>query len=408
MVYKYKEMQLADRRLRRRLKQIPLTFTRSGVAYDYQGNSVPENTPRFTHLINGVIQQGCLIEEAHTNLLTANQSTCTDTLGNTTGFTEYGAVTLSSSTDYSMQGTKSLKVVTPGEVVAEGVYFTTTVSASTTYTFSAWVKAPLGAIMEVHGDCWNNLLYFTGTGDWQYIQGSKSSGGCTSLPIRIRNAGVAQANTFYVDMLQLTATAYPLSWTLGGTTSNAETLTAPSSVIDLATGTIELEMFANSNIKQNSLNNYLIDTADGSANNRIMVLDDSSNNLTVSTKASAAATAVSYADSNLTLNNWYKIGIPYNSTYLKLLLNGVSVGTPLTSVNLPITKQSVYFGSKYDGTTQANTLIRNITFNSPIKADSDMTNRSSQNINGVGFKVDKNTKIVSPLKTNLNAYRVKA
>ena len=40
---------------------------------------------------------------------------------------------------------------------------------------------------------------------------------------------------YYVDMLQVTATAYPLSWTLGGTTQAAETLTAPSSVLNIDT-----------------------------------------------------------------------------------------------------------------------------------------------------------------------------
>lgn len=74
MAFKYKGLRLKDPSLMKKLRQVPLTFTRASVAYDYKGDAVGVDTPRFQHLINGVMEYGCLIEEAHTNILPASQS----------------------------------------------------------------------------------------------------------------------------------------------------------------------------------------------------------------------------------------------------------------------------------------------------------------------------------------------
>ncbi len=186
-------------------------------------------------------EYGCLIEEAHTNLLTANQSTGTDTSGNTTGFGAYGTGTvISSSTDYAIQGTKSLKVVTDGSVQYGGVFNSPMYNsaASTTYTASMWVLAPKGVAMDLYlaqTGVNSARTYFTGTGEWQFVSATLTTSGATGT-VQILPRTIDQtATTFYVDMLQLTKTAYPLSWTLGGTTQAAETLTAPSSVLNIDT-----------------------------------------------------------------------------------------------------------------------------------------------------------------------------
>jgi len=354
--------------------------------------------------------QGCLIEEAHTNIFTANQSTGTDTLGDITGFTGVGTVaaTISSSTTQALQGTKSLKVVTTGTNTGEGVSTSSVNIANTTaHTQSLWVYAPTGSQLKLtatnQGATATAGTLVTGNGAWQQVTltGTSSS---TNTVITIATVGSAQAITFYVDMLQITATAYPLSWTLGGTTMAAETLTAPSSVYDLTSGTIELEAYANTVIKTNGINNYLLSTADGDGNNQISVLDDSSNNLTVTTKASDAATSVSYADSNLTSNTMFKVAAPYKSDKLKLFKDGTSVGTPLTSANLPTTKQTIYLGSKYDGTLQANTLIRNVVISKTKRTDEDVTARAESELP----VADEHCTMIYPLVKDLSAYKVVA
>jgi len=73
MAFKYKGLRLKDPSLMKRLRRVPnIKFTRASVAYDKYGNSVPVDTPRFG--IAGGPNDGVLIEEAHTNLLTADVS----------------------------------------------------------------------------------------------------------------------------------------------------------------------------------------------------------------------------------------------------------------------------------------------------------------------------------------------
>lgn len=415
MAFKFKDMQLQNPRLRKRLKQLPLTFSRASVAYDSWGNSVPANTGRFNHLIGGVVHQGLLIEEAHTNSCTANQSTLGDALGNTTGLIASSGASGSISTEYALQGTKSYKIVTSGAGIAEGGGITSTpASANNPWNGSIFAKGE--GVVQIYVQEFNSVggwiknntgSIVTLNSEWQRLdKGITTSATTAYLSIQVLTA-TQQATTYYLDMGQATNTLYTLSWTLGGTTQAAETLTAPSNVLGLSEGTIELEFLANSVIKTNSLNNYLISTADGSANNQISILDDSSNNLTVTTKASVAATAVSYADSNLTLNSMVDVAVPFNSTNLKLFKDGTSVGTPLTSANLPATQQTVYLGSRYDGTLQANTIFKNVTFSKPIRQDTDITNRNNRNISGSGFMVDKEITLIAPLKTSLRAWKVK-
>jgi len=246
-MFKYKGMSLQNPRLRKRLRRVPLTFTRESVAYDYKGDEVPVDTPRFTHLINGEIVHGCLVEEAHTNLLTADVSQ-----------------TLTTESPY------------------------TTGTLDGTYTFSCM------------------------TGSYELSGGATGTVTPTTPQTKtITSATVTLTGTATFN--QCTKTAYPLTWTLGGTTMAAETLTVNSSVYDLTSGTIELEALANDIIKTDGINNYLLSTADGDGNNQISLLDDSSNNLTITTKASDAATSVSYADSNLTSNTMFKVAAPYKS-----------------------------------------------------------------------------------------------
>lgn len=491
-MFKYKGMSLQNPRLRKRLRRVPLTFTRASVAYDKYGNSVPVDTPRFG--IAGGPNDGVLIEEAHTNLLTADVSQalttespyttgtldgtytfscmtgsyelsggatgtvtptspqtktitsatvtltgtatfnqCTKTgypLSWTLGGTTMAAETLTApssvlnidedgysnlltsdgadfeggtgswisftgstktiSTEQAHHGTYSLKSICSGANTGEGLQSAPITSLSgKTYNISGWIYAPMASTLYANISGGSGTIDITGTGDWQYFN-FNAVASTTAIYINIRTKTTAQAIDFYIDELQVSATNEAKPRIPGGTQVNE------------GAGTIELEAYANTVIKTDGINNYLLSTADGSGNNQISVLDDSSNNLTITTKASDAATSVSYADSNLTSNNMFKVAAPYKSDKLKLFKDGSSVGTPLTSANLPTTKQTIYLGSKYDGTLQANTLIRNVVLTKQDRVDGEITNRSYRD----GFGVDKEVTLIAPLKNNLNAYRV--
>jgi hypothetical protein len=153
-------------------ERVPLTFTRASVAYDYKGDSVPVNQPRFEHLINGEIQRGILIEESHTNLLTAEASQ---------------------------------------EILHAAPYTTGTLDG--TYTFQC-----------------------EGTGSY-VLSGGATGTVSKDNPVTatIVSATVTLTPDVSSTLNQVLKTAYPLSWTLGGTTQAAETLTAPSSVLNIDT-----------------------------------------------------------------------------------------------------------------------------------------------------------------------------
>lgn len=391
---------------------VPLTFTRASVAYDYQGNSVPVNTPRFTHLIGGTIQQGCLIEEAHTNLLTANQSTGTDTLGDTTGFNITTANDrISSSSDYSLQGSKSLKVVTgniAGGSNVEGVWTPTsiTVSPNTSHTASVWVKGSgTVALSLIERDADDVLIgetyssAVTLTDQWQLVTVTRDFG-ATGVKARIAVRTVSQQSaTFYVDMLQLTATAYPLSWTLGGTTQAAETLTAPSSVLDLTQGTIEME-FVESPGYKNAVNHYLFEHQN-ILKNRCCIVRLASGTLTnrMSNNAEQSSNSGNILD---TLDLWSNntVSMSWDSTILNLFLNGVNSGSPAANPYLPEVKQTIYLGGY---TNQCNTLIRNVTISKVKRSDADITTRS----NTPGFGKDRQVTLHAPLQHDLKAVRIR-
>ena len=177
------------------------------------------------------LESGLLVEEATTNLCTANVSTGGDTSGDTTGFTLTTGAVLSITTDYYKCGTKSLKIVTDGSANMQGALTTVSVTAGQSYTFSSWIKAPLGIIFMLY--IGGTTTIYTGTGDWQYCKCTFTAGATTVYPSVL--TWTPQATTMYVDMVQLEQKAYPSSWTLGGTTRNAETMTIPSSVLNIDT-----------------------------------------------------------------------------------------------------------------------------------------------------------------------------
>jgi hypothetical protein len=188
-----------------------LAFGRSTTAVDrVTGATVLAGKPRY-ELLDG--KESLFMDNRTNNLLASdNIANCTDTLGDTTGFNSNNGAVLSSSTDYFKQGSKSLKVVTSGSVVNEGFYISQTMTTSTNYIYGGWVKAPLGATLQI--TIGSTVTSFTGTGSYQFVWVKKTSTG--SENIYIYTSGTAQAITFYVDMLQFEAPDYsnyiPTSW----------------------------------------------------------------------------------------------------------------------------------------------------------------------------------------------------
>ena len=180
------------------------------------------------------LETGLLVEEATTNVFTSDISTGGDTNGNANSFSINGTgTTVSYTTLQSFQGNGCIKCITPGNVVGEGLKpVSITVVQGSTYTYSLRVLAPLGSPMQLFSEL--GTTKFTGTGNWQYVTliGTTTN---TAGSYYIMTTGIAQAITFYVDMLQLEAKAYPTSWTLGGTTRSAVSCSIPSNTLNIDT-----------------------------------------------------------------------------------------------------------------------------------------------------------------------------
>jgi hypothetical protein len=185
----------------------------------YGGSSYP---------LGYTMEQGLLVEESTTNLVSAGISQCNTTTGVGTNGT---GVATSVSTDKYREGSSCLKVTTPGTIVGEGVYVDGGMSAGTTYTGSAWIWAEQGVVIK--GNIVSGAMTITGNGDWQKINFTYAA--TSNHALYFLTSGVAQATTFYVDMIQSEAKAYPTSWTIGSSTRQAETCTIPSSVLNIDT-----------------------------------------------------------------------------------------------------------------------------------------------------------------------------
>lgn len=330
MAFKYKGLRLKDPSLMKRLRRVPnITFTRASVAYDYYGNSVPVNTPRFG--FGGV--DGVLIEEAHTNLMPATES---QTLS-----TPYTTETLNGTYTFQIQGSGSIEL-------SGGATGTVTQSTPITATVS-------------------------------------------SATVTLTPTGTA-------TLTQIIQLAYPLSWTLGGTTQATETLTVPSSVLDLSQGTIECEVYVNSTFLMGT--HSIMDMRKSDGNQRILIRQFT-NNWDFMTRDASNSSEITYSQTNTPANNWYDVAMGYGSI-LTAYINGNSVGTPISSPKLPTEYNTLYIGKIFDGTNSLDTIVRNVTISKVKRSDADITNRAFEE----SFKVDRNVSLVFPLKNDLRAYRV--
>ncbi len=402
-MFKYKGMSLQNPRLRKQLRRVPLTFTRASVAYDYNGDEVPVDTPRFTHLINGEIVHGCLVEEAHTNLLTANQSTGTDTLGNTTGFGKFSGTDISSDSSTYIQGNKSLKVSLSGATANEGVNTgSIDVAGGKTYTQSVKIKIPKGSVLTiqiVERDSADVLMgvtskTITGTGDFQDVSVTRAFE-ATGVKQRVYIISpVAAKFDFNVDMLQLAQTPYPLSWTLGGTTQAAETFTLPGHTLNPISGTIEVEAYIEPHHKGRAW--VLLDQ-----NNKMRVIHTGDGFLQFQTNNGVDTTTTPGIPDTDLVDGFNRVTARYNEDEISIMVNGdpdtLSVeadpSLPPTNTN-PLTLDNSFNG-----------LIRELTLSNTARPDNDAVARATRP-EGHGFGVDRQVTLIAPLKNNLNAYRV--
>ena len=340
MAFKYKGLRLKDPTLLRKLKRVlGVTFTRASVAYDKNGNTVPVNTPRFG-MFNGP-DDGILIEEAHTNLLSADASL------SLTGASPYTTGTLN--------GTYTFTCRTGSYELSGGA--TGTVTPTTPQT-----KAITSATVTL-----------TGTSTYN----------------------------------QIINKAYPLSFTLGGTTHAGEQLIIPGNIANIDTsggtpntgsGTIEFKVYVNNTIRTLGMKGGLISILTPINELYIWRWDgDTKYYLHVF----GTATEISQT---ILSEGPHTFKIVWDSISFKLFCDGVQVGsTVLTPTLAGSAATNVKIGSRTSTGYQCNTLISDVAFSRPKRGDSDLVRRS---LNSEPV-VDKEVTFIMPLKNDLRAYRVR-
>lgn len=153
------------------------------------------------------------VEPATENLLGANARDCESY----TGFASKNGATLSDETTIRVQGSKSLKVVTPATPVS-GFTTTAAITASKTYTFSGYFYATSAVNIRVR--IWDGSSFFivhdftTTANAWVRIEdtGTAANTGTAAIDV-VDNAG--SGITFYCDMLQFENTDYATAWADG-------------------------------------------------------------------------------------------------------------------------------------------------------------------------------------------------
>lgn len=428
MAFKYKGLRLKQPYLMRKLKRVTgVSFTRNSVAYDYYGNPIPANTPRFG--FGGI--DGVLIEEAHTNLMPASESQSLSA--------PYTTETLNGTYTFMIQGSGSITLsggatgtVTPGNPVTATVSSATvTLTPTGTATLNQILKLayPLSwtlggttqaaetltapsSVLNIDTEGYSNLLpstqatslsskspYTTTTlvGGVAYtfscLTGSYVlSGGATGTvtptnPITVTPGAVTVTLTGDATSNQLSATSTAKPWIPGGTQVNT------------GTGTIEMEAYFNS--VQRGRACYLIMERSGSGSLNLIAIYRNSTQWGLTTVDNTERANTVYINDTL-VDGFHKFCGGFDNDSSKLSING-SIPIPVVNPKLPSKSGDLYIGKHQSGGGYWNGIIRNIVISRTRREDADVSNRTLQS----SPLVDKKIGFIAPLTRDLRAWRVR-
>jgi hypothetical protein len=331
------------------------TFTRNSEAIDSLGRIALPELPRLEY----VDEVGWVtwVEEADTNLLTANQANVETDI---TGFNSVSSAVLSRDTTIFKYGNASLKTVTPGAVANEGFYTSfASVVASNAYTASVWFKGSgtvlLGVSEYTAASVYVGLTYtstITLTDTWTRYSVSRAFGstGERALIRIITTSGTAQAIIFWDDGLNLSPKAYPTSFCMPGSPRAAESLTMPTAGLSVSEGTIEGIVEINDNSKRQDGNSNRLLRIVGSSGYIIVYHSDSAATWFCRTHDGTNGNEISFADS-LTPNGFYYYKVRWSASEAVIEFWNLSTQTKvasgtITSPYLPSAFGSyVYLGS---------------------------------------------------------------
>jgi len=219
-----------------------------------------------------------------------------------------------------------------------------------------------------------------------------------SLVITVTNSTVTFTPSNSPTMCQLENKKYPTSWTLGGTTRAAETLTFDTSGLNLSEGTVELEFIINDSFKDATAPSHRIFYTGVTSNTNIFSLRNTAGSFGAATSNNLSA-ATSVVINSSTLNNGiHKASMGWKSTILDLTVDGAIAGAPKTNPPLPTVKSDkIYIGSDASGAQQADTIIKTVCLSNKYRIIAERSARSQLNT----YPIDKAVTAYISLESNI-------
>ena len=287
------------------------------------------------------------------NLLTPNQANaCED--GTTTGLVTSSGGVLSVESSVVYQGSKSLKVTTPGSVLLEGMaaVSATIISATNnTFTLQTMLKGSAGAIINVRiyaggGTYPGNSVTVVCSGDWQLVtktvEFDSSAYGYTAC-FKITTYTNIQATIFYLDKIQLQEGSVATDWTMppnhgqlgstSGADSNDPTPVGPGlsfggddyisiGYINKEMRTMQLVFYNNNIINKDSASQVLVNfSTTGSP--RYVSLGSTAGTLTNEIISVRMVNFIAWCDASASIPvGWNLLELRWNGNIYEIILNG--------------------------------------------------------------------------------------
>lgn len=259
-----------------------LAFTMTGGV----GNTWPGDSSNWNVLLGGYAP---VIAQATDNLL-SNENASFE--GNTVG--EWGGLlrcTLGADATQGWHGTHSLKMICNANgVMLTAVDVTAATSINTQYAVSARFKGVVGKayVVGMIDSTYRWGTPVTADGTWQVATATITVDANATRSVILTGNAAVSGNIVYWDAIQLETGAVATPFALDSRT--ACTMTIPTATIGLTAGMPLTIMFViNVPWAGNDGASYLLFDCDTTTNNRICIIKDAVNNLTVSVTTTAGA-----------------------------------------------------------------------------------------------------------------------
>jgi hypothetical protein len=251
----------------------------------------------------------------------------------------------------------------------------------------AWTSGTLNGTYTVSINAGGSLVLSGGA------TGTCAAGG--TLTFTVSNATVTFTPTGTPTHSQLELKGYSTSWTLGGTTRAAETCTIPSNVLNIAQGTIELEM---------NFDDKLVNTLVS-----LLTMQESYNKNRASIDYNYGFELYMFDSHNnqshvnigeLPIEGIHKITVAYDSESAFIMQDGnKSTMQTVTNPHLPELLNNIEIGN--GNGNFANTFLKNIVFSNVKRSVDECSKRATSTS---GFLIDKNVTLAMPNLNKLIGY----